>query len=105
MDTVAEFVEEGNDFIVFEEGGFGRCWLGEIANEGRGWVASGAVRVEETGLKIEVGSVAILSWTWVKIEVEITDKSTAFFLVIPDAESLDIFMPEDIFALSGSCHL
>lgn len=32
VDSVAEFVEEGYYFVVFEEGGLGLGWFGEVAD-------------------------------------------------------------------------
>ena len=65
MDTVAELVEKCDDFVVLKEGGFGWCWFGEVAYQGRGWIAAGTIRIEKARLEVEVGGVTILSWTWV----------------------------------------
>ena len=65
MDTVAELVEEGDDFVVFEEGWFGGCWFGEVAYQRCGWIATSTVGIEEAWLEVKVGGVTILSWTWV----------------------------------------
>lgn len=69
VDSVAEFVEEGYDFVVFEEGGFGFGGFGEVADESRGGVAACAIWVVEAGLKAEVCCVAVFSWTWVEVKV------------------------------------
>jgi len=46
---------------------------------------------------------AILSWTWMKIKVEIADKSTAFSLIVPYTKDLNILVPNDILTLASCC--
>jgi hypothetical protein len=103
VNSVAEFVEEGYYFVVFEEGGLGLGWLGEIADKGGGGVAAGAVREEEAWLEGEVGCVAVFALAWVKIEVEVANEATAFSFVVPDAEDFDILVPGNIVGFSGGC--
>lgn len=104
MDSMAEFVEESNDFIVLQKRWFRFCRLGEIANKCCGWVSTSAIRVCEAGLEREVCCVAILSFTRMKIQVEVANESTTFTFIIPNAENFDIFMPCDIFSFAGCYH-
>ena len=62
MDSMAQFVEQSNNLVVLEEGGFGGCRLGEIADKCSGRVTSGSIRKEESWLKREVGCMAIFAW-------------------------------------------
>jgi hypothetical protein len=104
VDAVAEFVEEGYHFVVFEEGGLGGGWFGEVADEGGGGVAACAVRVEVAGLEGEVGGVAVFAWTRVEIKVEIANESSTFSLVIPYTKDLYIFVPSNISPFTSTCN-
>jgi hypothetical protein len=101
VDSVAEFVEEGYYFVVFEEGGLGLGWLGEVADESGSGVAAGAVREEEAWLEGEVGCVAVFAFARVEIKVEIADETAAFSFVVPDAEDFDVFVPGNVVGFSG----
>ena len=103
VDSVAEFVEEGYYFVVFEEGGLGLGWFGEVADEGGGGVAARAVRKEEAWLEGEVGCVAVFAFTRVEIKIEVADETAAFSFVIPDAEDFDVFVPGNVVGFSGGC--
>lgn len=67
VDTVTEFVKEGDDFVVFEEGRLVGCWLGEVADERGGWIAASAILLEEARLQRKVGCVRVLAITGVKV--------------------------------------
>ena len=43
VDAVTELVEQGHDFVVFEQAGFLRRWFGEVADESRGGISAFAV--------------------------------------------------------------
>ncbi len=90
---MTKLVEESNDFIVLKERRLIFRRFGEIANQGCGWISPGAIGVQISWLKREVGSMAIFSLSWVKIEIEVANESTTFTGIVPDAEDLDILMP------------
>ena len=64
VDAVAEFVEECDYFVVFEETWFLRGWLREVADERCGRVSAGAVLVGEAWLQIEVRCVTVFAVSW-----------------------------------------
>ena len=103
VDSVAEFVEQSYYFVVFEKGGLGFGWFGEVADEGGGGVASSAVGEEETWLEREVGCVAVFAVAGVEIKVEVTDETAAFSFVVPDAEDFDVVVPGNVVGFSGGC--
>ena len=96
MDPVAQFVEQGKDFVVLQQRRLCRSWFGEVANKRGCGVAACSIGQGVAWLQGEVGSVTILSSTGVQIEIEVADERSALFIIIPDTEDLDIRMPRDI---------
>jgi hypothetical protein len=101
MDSVAEFVEESDYFVVLEERWLGFSGLGEVANKGCGRISTGAIGIKVARLEREVCCVPILSLTRVQIQIEVANKSTTLAFIIPDTEDLDIFMPCNILGFSS----
>ncbi len=98
---MTELVEESHNFVVLEKRWLVLRRFREVADQCCGWIPTSSIRIEETGLKVEIGSMTILSRARVKIQIEIADKATTFSFIIPDTEDLDIFMPSDVFSLAS----
>lgn len=48
MDSMTEFVEEHNDFVVSEEAGLGGGWFGEGGEKGCCWIITSTIFFLET---------------------------------------------------------
>lgn len=56
MDTVAQLMEEGYDFVVLEERGFLGGWLGEVADQCGGGESAVARGIDEALLIVSLVS-------------------------------------------------
>jgi hypothetical protein len=55
---------------------------------------------ETNRLQIKIGRVTIFSLSRKQVQIEIAYKPTTLSLIIPDAEYLDIFVPDDVTTLA-----
>lgn len=67
VDTVTKFMEECDNFVMFEKRWFILGRLREVADESSSRISTSTIGIEVTRLKREVGGMTILSRTRMKI--------------------------------------
>ena len=86
-------MEEGDDFIVFQQAGFLWCGLAEVADQRCTRIVPLSIFLDESRLDVEVGCVAVFALARMEIEVEIAYEATALIFGVPDAEYLEAVVP------------
>jgi hypothetical protein len=52
-------------------------------------------------LDVEVGPAAGFAVSRIRVEIEISEEGSPLIIAVPSAEDLDVFVPDDILALTG----
>jgi hypothetical protein len=90
MQTVAELVEQRDDFVVREAGGLAADRRREVAGQIRDRRLHAAVRVLVTTARIVHPGAAAFAFARIQIEVELRDEAAVLIL---DAEKAHVRMP------------